>query len=169
MDIEDNTSLTKFDDKTCAFCLEDLTLEIFVEYRIDVDSKWMPFEYCKDCLDRLMEMQWNIYIKGLKNADCEASLRNLINAGPPVNFRDSRIEEGKELHQFLCNSNISSAKLTDSFDPEKRDLLANKLKTILPLLGSQIKQNNSVDDVTDAFEEFDYIESINKILGEFSL
>lgn len=163
--------ISDMNDKTiCTICFEDLTPDTFVTYRQSLNNEWLQFPYCKNCLGSLLDSQWGMYIRGLKNADCEASLRHLINIGPPINFRDPYIEEGREIFQFMCNSCMISSKLQDSLDEEKRNLLANKLKEVLPLLRNNVTEVKIDTDVdTQVRTTFDYIACINQILNDFSL
>lgn len=161
-----NTNDTQFENKHCLLCYDDFTIEVFVKYRQTDESEWKPFEYCNNCLISLLEMQWNSYIKGLRNADCEASLRQSIECGAPTNFRDSRINDGNEIYQFVCNNVIISGKLQNSLDSDKTKLLNSKLKGVLPLLGGGI--GTSLNDSATT-ESFDYIGYVDKILREFEL
>ncbi len=148
-------------EKICAVCYDDIVLETEVLYQLNIDDQWKPFQYCKECVLFLLNSQWDVYISGLRKADCEASLKKLIERGPPSRFRDARIEDGNELHQFKCNSDIISSALPNCMDDEKMVLLNTKLKELLPLLSDNIGEQK--------YEDFDYMNSINKLLDELSL
>lgn len=158
----------EINNKLCALCFDDITPETFVTYQQDTNQEWKPFAYCKECLLLLMESQWNTYIDGLKKADCEATLKKLIERGPPDHFRDPRIENGLSLSLFMCDSNIISGKLQKPLDEEKMNSFDDKLKEILPLLNSdhdvEYKNNND-----NNIETLDYMGHINRILDEFCL
>ena len=124
------------------------------------DEEWLPFPYCKGCMEYLKDAQWDMYIQGLKKADCEATLKGLIKIGPPVNFRDVKIANGEEIYEFKCNSEVISGKLANSFDGEKRNALYSELKKILPSLHDEKQE-------TDEFSN--YVDFISKTLAKFSL
>lgn len=69
-----------------------------------------PLVYCYDCLVYLLNHLWYKYIDDLKT-DCEVSLKNLIEMGPPCYFRDPLINGGKEIKEFLYQGQIISGKL----------------------------------------------------------
>ena len=154
----------------CSLCFDDISSETFVKYQQEQkqNQEWKPFAYCKECLGLLMESQWNTYIDGLRKADCEATLKKLIERGPPTHFRDPRIENGSYLVSFMCNSDIISGKLQGPLDEEKMNSFNDKLKEILPLLNSDHDveyKNRNKDDP----ETLDYMGCINKVLDEFCL
>lgn len=72
-----------------------------------------------------------------------------------MNFRDSLIEENKEIYEFYYNGKICSAKLKGSLDKNERKNLHNKLVNIVINL-----QNES---------DYDYLSNINKLIIEFKL
>ena len=158
---------------SCSVCFEDMTPEIFVVYKVTQNNDWVPFTYCNECLTYIMESQWETYVSGLRKADCEATLRKLIEVGPPSHFRDPRIENGAELFQFMCNSNVISGKLRNSLDGEVLSQFDAKLKDILPLLNGKHnpKKNNdnSNNNDNDSVETLDYMAHINRVLNEFNL
>jgi hypothetical protein len=149
-------------------CFDEITPETGVKYKLNIMDNFKNFDYCISCLTLLMDTQWMKYIKDIKNADCEKSLVNLIKAKPPINFRDNRIEENKEIYEFFCDGKNYSAKLKGSFDAEMRDRLYNKL---LCVANSINKENVELKDVptNENVEKFDYLERVNKVLKEFDL
>jgi len=137
-------------------CFEYIIDEIKVKYRLSNIDNFKDFVYCVDCLSILMNSLWEIYINNLKKADCEKSLLSLINDGLPINFRDSYIENNKEIYEFYYNDQVHSAKLTGSLDFYQRNELYNKLNDIFSKNG-------------DCTDDFDYIENIDKLLKEYDL
>ncbi len=107
----------------CQLCYEEM---IPLQYKIET---YKTFIYCYDCLQELLNTQWYDYIKGLKT-DCQASLTRLINLGPPMNYRDFAIDEGKEIDNFLYQDHIIEAKLKGSFEGNKRLEFWQDLKTL---------------------------------------
>ena len=106
----------------CNICYEDDLKIIYF-----INDKSNEFMYCHHCLEELLNTQWYNYVGGLKT-DCEASLSRLIELGPPVNFRDFTIENGKEIDFFMYNNNKIDAKLKGSFDVKERDAFWSDLK-----------------------------------------
>ena len=139
----------------CKMCFEDIADDSIVKYRLSVFDDFKTFVYCSECLELLINGQWEKYITNLKKVDCERSLLSLINDGPPINFRDTYIEENKEIHEFQYNGKIYSAKLKGSLDENERRKLHNKLIDIISNV-----QNGS---------DYDYLNNVNKLILEFKL
>lgn len=140
---------------SCKICFEDISDESIVKYRLSEIDSFKIFDYCNQCLEDLINTQWEKYITNLKKVDCEKSLLSLIDAGTPINFRDNCIENNKEICEFQYNDKIFSAKLKGSLDEDKRKKLDDKLVNII------INIKNGTD--------FDYLGNINKVLQEFNL
>ena len=136
-------------------CFDDIPDESIVKYRLSELDDFKTFVYCSECLELLIDGQWDKYITNLKKVDCERSLLSLINDGPPINFRDTYIEGNKEIHEFQYNGNIYSAKLKGSLDENQRKELHNKLIDII----SNVQNGN----------DYDYLANINKLIVEFNL
>ena len=81
----------------CKICYENMTNMVY--YQTEFDN-YKPLGYCYDCLTFLLENQWNKYKKDLKTIDCEASLKRLIEEGPPLYFKDSYIENNNTIKRF---------------------------------------------------------------------
>ncbi len=147
---------------SCKFCFEDIIEESKVQYRLSNVEDFKDFVYCLDCLNLLINTQWDKYVSGLKKADCEKSLLALIACGPPINFRDTYIEENKEIYEFYYNNKIHSAKLKSSLSAEERYELHKKLSKIASNSNSHKNKDNNIDD-------FDYLGNIDKLLKEYNL
>jgi hypothetical protein len=139
----------------CKICFEDIADESIVKYRLSEIDKFKTFDYCNECLEDLMNTQWEKYITNLKKVDCEKSLLSLVKDGTPTNFRDNCIEDNREIYEFQCNNKIFSAKLKGSLDEDKRKELHNRLIDII----------TNVKNGTD----YDYLGNIDKLLKEFNL
>lgn len=143
---------------SCKLCFEDICEEEIVKYRLSPTEEFKDFVYCIDCLEMLTNSIWKNYISLLKKADCEKSLMSVIELGPPINFRDTYIEENKEIYEFSHRNEVKSAKLTGSLSIEERNELHKKLVDI----AVKSKNGENVDD-------FDYIGNITKLLQEYNL
>lgn len=140
---------------SCKLCFEDITDDSIVKYRMSEIDEFKKFVYCSECLELLIDGQWDKYVTNLKKVDCEKSLLSLVNDGPPINFRDTYIEDNKEIYEFYYNNKVSSAKLKGSLLINERKELHNKLINIISNV-----QNGS---------DFDYLGNINKLIIEFEL
>jgi hypothetical protein len=139
----------------CKMCFEDITELLNVKYKLSEIDEFKNFVYCSECLELLIDNQWEKYVTNLKKVDCEKSLLSLVNDGPPMNFRDTHIEDNKEIYEFYYNDKIYSAKLKGSLDENERKELHNKLINIVTNL-----QNGT---------DYDYLSNINKLIIEFNL
>ena len=115
----------------CKLCFNELTTDTVVMYRLTENTNYKIFSYCIECLNILKETQWSKYIHDLKNADCEKSFIALIKSKPPTHFRDSCIEDNKEIYDFLYKGEIYSAKLKGALKEEKREALYTQLLNVI--------------------------------------
>lgn len=146
----------------CKMCFDDIIEDNIVMYKLTENDNLKKFDYCTTCLTMLINTIWMKYIESLKKSDCEKSLMNLIISGPPVNFRDNRIEENKEIYEFYIKGNTFSAKLTGSLNHVDRDKLYNKLLEIVNVIKNKSAENNDVD-------KYNYLDNLNMVLTEFNL
>lgn len=93
----------------CKICYETMTSIVY--YQTNLDDCYNPLGYCYDCLTYLMENQWNKYKNNLKNVDCEASLKRLIEEGPPLYFKDACIENNSDIRRFKYQDYIISGQI----------------------------------------------------------
>ena len=85
-----NPSFENFNENNeCVLCFDDIT-DNYVYYKDNPDSEWTPCKYCSICIQDLIDNQWSIYTEQIKNETCMATLRRLIEEGPPINFRDKK-------------------------------------------------------------------------------
>lgn len=140
---------------SCKMCFEDITESLMVKYRLSEIDEFKNFVYCSECLELLIDKQWEKYVTNLKKVDCEKSLLSLINDGVPINFRDTHIEDNKEIHEFYYNNKICSGKLKGSLLIDERKELQDKLINII----------SNVKNGTD----YDYLGNINKLTLEYNL
>jgi len=103
----------------CKLCFNKLTLDTFVMYRLNENDDYKSLIYCIDCLNEIKETQWQHYINAIKTADCEKSLINLIKSKPPIHFRDTYIENNKEIYDFLYKGEPYSSRLKGALTNEK--------------------------------------------------
>lgn len=140
---------------SCKMCFEDITKLLEVKYRLSEIDEFKNFVYCSECLELLIDEQWEKYVTNLKKVDCEKSLLSLIKDGPPINFRDTHIEDNREIYEFYYNDKIQSAKLKGSLEENERKNLHDRLTNII----SNVQNGN----------DYDYLTNINKLVLEFNL
>ena len=139
----------------CKLCFEDIADDSVVKYKLSESDDFKNFAYCSQCLELLIDKQWENYVTNLKKVDCEKSLLSLIHDGMPVNFRDTYIEDNKEIYEFYYNGKICSAKLKGSLNENERKNLNNKLVNIVTNL-----KNGS---------DYDYLTRVNELILEYKL
>ena len=140
---------------TCEVCFEDIAEDSIVKYRLSETDDFKVFVYCSECLKIIINEQWDKYVTNLKKVDCEKSLLSLIQDGPPINFRDTCIEDNKEIYEFYYDNKIISAKLKGSLNENERTQLHYKLLNIL----TDLKHGT----------DYDYLTRINELILEFKL
>ena len=108
---------------TCMSCWDDITEEIYVEYKTAADSEWFPSLFCQNCVDHLLLSQWELYTTALAKTTCKAEQRRLLKRGPPINLRDDQAlscPDGGEVYSlwFSNDKSVHSAKLKGSLTGE---------------------------------------------------
>ena len=121
----------------CCLCsYEDITEEDknYVEYQSFPSLKWRPCLFEKDVVENLVTSQFTRYMERVKKTHCQAELRRLLAAGPPVWVSDKNglpLEDGDE---YVCklwyaaDGMERSARLVGSKVGEERDALLEDLK-----------------------------------------
>lgn len=113
---------------TCKICYEDL--DDLIKYNTSKDELSTLY-YCIDCLKYMLVNMGYDYIKKIKTADCEKSLKNLINEGIPVYFRDNQVNNNLEIKQFYYNDKIINGILNNYLSIDEIIILNNKLKNAM--------------------------------------
>jgi hypothetical protein len=104
---------------TCMSCWDDIDGSVYVEFQSSHDSEWFPSGFCENCVNHLLNNQWELYTSALAKTTCKAEQRRLLKMGPPINIKDATAlpcPDGGEvfLLWFMSDGNEHSAKLTGS-------------------------------------------------------
>jgi len=127
----------------CKICFESIDNNDIITYNINNNINQL--DYCIDCLNLLLKNNWYDYIKKLKNMDCEKSLKNMIMSKIPIYFRDSQINNGEEIIEFIYHHQKISGQLESS---------------------KSIKDINVLNmQLLNAINQVDYITSISNLLN----
>ena len=128
-------------NKECALCFDDITKDNYAFYNDNEElpnSEWIPCKYCSACIQDSLDNQWSIYVQQLKNETCVATLKRLIEDGPPINFRDKRAvpcnNPTGEVYEFYYNGDQQQAKLKDSLIDNERSKYIDELNKMYKLL-----------------------------------
>lgn len=129
---------------TCLATWEDISIEdgTYCEYKTVPSGTWHAAKYCTEVIDRLLRDSFKKYLEDVEKAtkDCAASLRRLINLGPPVYLTDSEalpIPEGDTHIETLWISEGNryvSAMLQGALLGEEREELWRTQKEVLSVL-----------------------------------
>lgn len=100
-------------------CWDDIDASTYVEYKSSEESEWMPSGFCVNCVNHLLNTQWELYTTALAKTTCKAEQRRLLKAGPPINIKDATAlacPDGAEAHSlwFMSDGEVHSAKLVGS-------------------------------------------------------
>ena len=108
-----------------------------------------------DCT-QLLEEQFQQYIDRVKKSDCQAELRRMLAAGPPIFISDKHafpLDEG-ETHVvklwYASDGEERSAKLVGAVEGAERDELWESLKSFIIVEG---KEEGDDDDKEETTEE----------------
>lgn len=119
--------------------------------------KWFPALYEESVVVKLMQDQFNTFIKKVKTTDCQAELRRLLEKGPPIYIEDKHalpiVEEG-DTHicklWFSSDNQERSAKLEGALEGEERDKLWEELKQFIIVEGKEPGDEGQGDDKNDS-------------------
>jgi len=71
----------------CAAYLILIDDDEYCEYQTN-DGLWHPSPYCSEVVKYLLKTGFAKYLKTIDEADCKATLRRVIQSGPPVYLND---------------------------------------------------------------------------------
>jgi hypothetical protein len=127
-----------------------------VEYQTAPSMKWSPAMYEQSVIVQLVETQFHYFVERVKTTDCQAELRRLLAAGPPIWVQDKHamplIEKG-DTHivklWYQSDNQERTAKLDGAVDGEERQALWDELKEFIIVEG---KEEGDDDNKTQAEE-----------------
>mmetsp|Transcript_16026 Transcript_16026/g.20949 ORF Transcript_16026/g.20949 Transcript_16026/m.20949 type:complete len:161 (-) Transcript_16026:1346-1828(-) len=129
-----------YDGMMCLCTMEDISMADgnYVEYQCFPSMRWKPSLYEKAVVDKLLNEQFTTFVARVKKTDCQAELRRLLTAGPPIWLEDKHamplVDEG-DTHivklWFAENNEEISAKLHGAVEGEDRDKLWEELREFL--------------------------------------
>ena len=118
----------------CLSCMDDITIENYVLYKDQENNEWKSCYYCSICIKYMIDTQWDNYINSIEKVDCAATLRRLLEMGPPINFRDKTIECNNEVYKFYYSGQEQDAKLKGSLIGKERDEWIENQRNILKIM-----------------------------------
>lgn len=133
---------------TCLVCYDDITEEtktLYKRYDNKNDTDYVESRCCTVCLKHMLDISWDNYVKQIKNADCEAQMKRLLEHGPPINLRcinilssdsENKIDPKEEFESFYFDNDIQSAKLKGSLIGEEREKWIHEQQQVLEYLKS---------------------------------
>jgi hypothetical protein len=128
-----------------------------VEYQGYPSLQWRPALFEQSAVEQLMADQFHQFVERVKTTDCQAELRRLLAAGPPVYVSDPNgfpLVEG-DTHVvrlwYASDNQERSAKLAGAVEGEEREALWNELKGFLIVEGKE--EGDDDDDDGDNGKE----------------
>ena len=112
----------------CSCCFGDI--EEIIKYRDKKDGEWKECIYCKDCIEYMLETQFNNYVEKIKSETCKVALERLIKMGPPLKFTDPTVvcdNDKNEVYEF----NLFSSDLKNVYQDEEMVKYKDFLKEYL--------------------------------------
>ena len=144
------------DNLECLVTMEDIDETNYIEYQSQPSGIWKPALMEENVVQQLLQTQFHQYIEKIKTSDCQAELRRLLSAGPPVYVSDkhglplAQDSDTHISHLWLCSSKTTvSAKLDGAVQGKERTELWDSLKEFLIEEG---KEEGDDDDETEEKE-----------------
>ena len=134
-----------------------LLLQLIVEYQSHPSGIWKPALFEASIVEELLETQFHQYISRVKTTDCQAELKRLLAAGPPIYLQDKHamaLATQDDTHiravWFARDNRHVSAKLQGAVEGDERMALWEELKQFIVVEGKE-----EGDDDDDVDEEAD--------------
>ncbi|KAL3910634.1 MAG: hypothetical protein SGARI_002027 [Bacillariaceae sp.] len=115
----------------------------YVEYQTAPSMLWHPCQYERSVVENLLKTQFHDYVNEVRTTDCQATLRRLLDRGPPVYISDKHampLPEGETYIAkvwFAGDNTERSAKLDGAVDGAERDVLWEELKSFIVVEGKE--------------------------------
>lgn len=132
-----------------------------VEFQGYPSMKWKACTFEQSVVQQLVDSQFHTFVERVKTTDCQAELKRLLAAGPPVHVSDKMgfpLDEG-DTHVanlwYASDGQERSAKLDGAVEGEERQKLWDELKEFIVVEGKEKGDdgddggengNNTVDD-----------------------
>lgn len=117
---------------------------MLVEYQSHPSGIWKPALFEASIVEELLETQFHQYIDRVKTTDCQAELKRLLAAGPPIYLQDKHalplaLEHDTHVSTvwFAKDNKEVSAKLNGAVEGEERDILWEELKQFIIVEGKE--------------------------------
>jgi hypothetical protein len=140
----------------CYATMEDITEEDgnYVEYQTSPSMLWHPCHYERSTVENLLRTQFHDYVEKVRTTDCQATLRRLLEKGPPVYIEDKHAmplpEDDEDTHicriWFAGDNTERSAKLDGAVEGDERDKLWEELKSFIVVEGKEPGDDDEVDN-----------------------
>jgi hypothetical protein len=114
-----------------------------VEFQGSPSMKWKACMFEQSVVQQLLDSQFHTFVERVKTTDCQAELKRLLAAGPPVHVSDKvgfPLEEGDthvENLWFASDGQERSAILDGAVEGEERQQLWDELKEFIIVDGKE--------------------------------
>ena len=122
-----------------------------VEFQSYPSLKWKAAFFEESVVQQLLDSQFHDFVNRVKTTDCQAELKRLLAAGPPIWVSDKHglpLDEG-DTHAvqlwYASDNKERSAKLDGAVEGEERQVLWDELKQFIIVEG---KEKGDDDDDT---------------------
>ena len=153
------------DPDSCLICFDDITNETMTMYKRykrssgnnqdNENNFYTKSKCCVTCVKHMLDVSWENYVDRLKNADCEAEMRRLLELGPPINLRcsnvlesDNKIDPKEEFESLYFDNQEQSAKLKGSLIGDDRNNWIIEQQQILECLNIEHKTEIKTETVS---------------------
>jgi hypothetical protein len=115
-----------------------------VEYQTAPSMQWNPCMYEQSVVVELVDTQFTAFVDRVKTTDCQAELRRLLDAGPPIYISDKHampLPDNGDTHiiqlWYASDKKERSAKLKGAVEGEERQALWDELKQFIIVDGKE--------------------------------
>jgi hypothetical protein len=136
-------------DWECLVTMEDITEDNYVEYLSRPSGLWQPAKIEQSVVEHLICTQFNDYVAKVRQSDCQAELRRLLESGPPIYVSDPHglplIETDTHIEflWFSSDQQTRSARLQNAVEGAERERLWEELRAFAPSDNETMNQEDS--------------------------
>lgn len=129
----------------CLATMEDITKEDgnYVEFQAFPSMTWKAAFFEQSVVQQLLDSQFHDFVTRVKTTDCQAELKRLLGAGPPIWISDKHglpLNDG-DTHAvnlwYASDKTERSAKLEGAVDGAERQKLWDELKEFVIVEGKE--------------------------------
>ncbi len=137
----------------CISCMDSITDENMVYYKLKKEDEYAEYDFCKDCTIWMLENQWQLYMDTFKKVDCIKEFINLMSKNflrTIHKITDYKKNINESVVQIKIDNKEISTILKNSFDEQT----FNEFMEDLNKMKHKITKENAIEIFDNDFVIF---------------